>query len=80
MKRNIIYSKAHFWFGSDAVSSEKLSTYLKHEKAADVAHHVVSWASETGKGLLFYAKEADKETPTGVIQLVCTRWTVLLLV
>lgn len=69
--RNIIYSKNHFWFGSEPVTSDKLATYLKHEKATDVAHHVVSWASETGKGLLFYAKESDKSTPTGVIQLVC---------
>jgi hypothetical protein len=41
---------------------------LKSEKATDVAHHVVAWASETGKGLLFYGKETGN--PTGVIQLV----------
>jgi len=67
--KNLLYAKNHFWFGSDSVEKEKLATYLKHEKASDVAHHVVSWAAETGKGLLFYAKEADKSTPTGVIQL-----------
>ena len=73
--RNIIYSKNHFWFGNEPLSTEKLATYLKHEKASDVAHHVVSWASETGKGLLFYAKEGDKATPTGVIQLVCCQFS-----
>ncbi|KAI1811833.1 Pleckstrin homology domain-containing protein [Poronia punctata] len=67
--KNLLYAKNHFWFGTDSVEKEKLATYLKNEKATDVAHHVVSWATETGKGLLFYGKEADKSTPTGVIQL-----------
>jgi hypothetical protein len=67
--KNVFYSKNHFWFGSDSLSTEKLSTYLKHEKATDIAHHVTSWASETGKGLLFFSKESDKSTPTGAIQL-----------
>ncbi|KAI1258468.1 hypothetical protein F5Y18DRAFT_434282 [Xylariaceae sp. FL1019] len=67
--KNLLYTKTHFWFGTDAVEKEKLATYLKNEKATDVAHHVVSWAAETGNGLLFFAKESDKTTPTGVIQL-----------
>ncbi|KAI1752794.1 Pleckstrin homology domain-containing protein [Xylaria castorea] len=67
--KNLLYAKNHFWFGTDALEKEKLSTYLKNEKTSDVAHHVVSWAAETGKGLLFYAKESDKSTPVGVIQL-----------
>ncbi|RYP65977.1 hypothetical protein DL771_008024 [Monosporascus sp. 5C6A] len=67
--KNIIFSKSHFWFGSEAMSSDKLATYLKNEKATDVAHHLVSWAAETGKGLLFIAKESDKATPTGIIPL-----------
>ncbi|KAI0197677.1 hypothetical protein F4808DRAFT_438390 [Astrocystis sublimbata] len=66
--KNLLYAKNHFWFGTDAVEKEKLSAYLKNEKTTDVAHHVVSWAAETGKGLLFFAKEADKN-PAGVIQL-----------
>ncbi|KAI0015478.1 Pleckstrin homology domain-containing protein [Xylariomycetidae sp. FL0641] len=70
--KNLMYSKNYFWFGTDAMEKEKFSTYLKNEKAADVAHHVVSWATETGKGLLFYGKESDKSTPTGVIQLAET--------
>lgn len=70
-RRNLLYAKNHFWFGADALEKEKLATYLKNEKASDVAHHVVSWAAETGKGLLFYGKESDKSTATGVIQLVC---------
>ncbi|KAI0505671.1 Pleckstrin homology domain-containing protein [Xylaria bambusicola] len=67
--KNLLYAKNHFWFGSDSVEKEKLATYLKHEKASDVGHHVVSWAAETGKGLLFFGKDSDKTTPTGVIQL-----------
>ncbi|KAI1167146.1 Pleckstrin homology domain-containing protein [Nemania serpens] len=67
--KNLLYAKTHFWFGTDALEKEKLATYLKNEKAGDVAHHVVSWAAETGKGLFFYGKESDKSTPTGVIQL-----------
>ncbi|KAI0877691.1 Pleckstrin homology domain-containing protein [Hypoxylon argillaceum] len=67
--KNLLYAKNHFWFGADALEKEKLATYLKNEKASDVAHHVVSWAAETGKGLLFYGKESDKSTATGVIQL-----------
>ncbi|ORY55464.1 Pleckstrin homology domain-containing protein [Pseudomassariella vexata] len=67
--KNLIYSKQHFWFGTDAIPSEKLATYLKSEKAAETAHHVVSWAAQTGQGLLFFGKEADKTTPHGAIQL-----------
>ncbi|KAI0910389.1 Pleckstrin homology domain-containing protein [Ustulina deusta] len=67
--KNLLYAKNHFWFGADALEKEKLSTYLKNEKASDIGHHVVAWATETGKGLLFYGKESDKSTPTGVIQL-----------
>lgn len=66
-----MFSKTHFWFGSEAVPSEKLAAYLKSEKATEVGHHVASWATETGKGLLFYGKEADKTTPHGIIPLVC---------
>ncbi|KAI0454874.1 Pleckstrin homology domain-containing protein [Xylaria acuta] len=67
--KNLLYAKTHFWFGTDALEKEKLTAYLKNEKTSDVAHHVVSWAAETGKGLLFYAKESDKSNPVGVIQL-----------
>jgi hypothetical protein len=69
--RNLLYAKSFFWFGTDSMEKEKLATYLKNEKTSDVAHHVVAWAAETGKGLLFYGKDFDKNAPTGVIQLVC---------
>ncbi|OTB05599.1 hypothetical protein M426DRAFT_21632 [Hypoxylon sp. CI-4A] len=67
--KNLIYSKHHFWFGTEATPKDKLTAYLKNEKTTEVAHHVAAWATETGKGLLFYGKESDKSTPTGAIQL-----------
>ncbi|CAI0654253.1 unnamed protein product, partial [Colletotrichum noveboracense] len=64
--RNFIYSKEFFWFGSDAVESKNLSSYLKTEKSAETAHRNAAWASHTGKGLLFFG---DKTAPQGVINL-----------
>ncbi|CAK7273829.1 hypothetical protein SEPCBS119000_005858 [Sporothrix epigloea] len=66
--KSLLYTKKFFWFPKDAQSPADLATYLKSEKATDVAHHVVSWASETGKGLLFYG-EKKGEKPHGVIHL-----------
>lgn len=71
--RNFLYTKKFFWFGSESLSAKDLAAYVKSEKATDVAHHVVSWASETGKGLLLYGEKAgDKSSAHGVIQLVCS--------
>lgn len=66
-RRNFIYSKQFFWFGSDAVDSKALSHYRRSEKSADAAHHNTAWASHTGKGLLFFG---EKASPVGVINLV----------
>jgi cell division septation protein DedD len=65
--KNFIYSKKLFWFGSEPVDLKSISTF-KADKVADVAHHVTSWASETGKGLLFFG-EKDKSAPQGAIHL-----------
>ncbi|EFX05661.1 hypothetical protein CMQ_3730 [Grosmannia clavigera kw1407] len=68
--KKFLYTKKFFWFGNDALSAKDLAAYVKSEKATDVAHHVISWASETGKGLLLYGeKPGDKSTAHGVIQL-----------
>lgn len=65
------FSKKYFWFGEEPVPSANLSTFLRGEKP-EVAHPVVAWSSQTGKGLLFFVKHADqKEHPAGVINLVC---------
>jgi len=69
-RRNLIYSKTFFWFGSEPVDVKSVSSF-KADKVADVAHHVASWAAETGKGLLFYSEKGDKAAPHGAIQLVC---------
>ena len=67
---NLRFSKKFFWFSEEPVKSENLTTYVRETKA-DIAHPTAAWASQTGKGLLFYAKRAeDKATPAGIIKLV----------
>lgn len=62
--RNFIYSKKFFWFGSEAVDPKKFPGLLKD-------HHLAAWASETGKGLLFFSEKGqDKNAPTSAIALV----------
>lgn len=69
LKNAFRFAKKHFWFGEEPVDSANLREYLRGEKP-EVAHPVVAWASQTGKGLLFFVKHADqKEHPAGVINL-----------
>ena len=51
----------------------KAHSTFKADKVAEVAHHVASWASETGKGLLFFSEKSDKAAPYGAIQLVSAK-------
>lgn len=61
--KNFIYSKKFFWFGSEAVDPKKAPALLKD-------HHLAAWASETGKGLLFFSEKGqDKSAPTSAIAL-----------
>ncbi|KAK2809954.1 hypothetical protein FQN50_003368 [Emmonsiellopsis sp. PD_5] len=63
------FSKRFFWFSDDAVDVKQLTGYFQNEKLS-VAHPTAAWASQTGKGLLFFAKRAeDKATPAGIINL-----------
>ncbi|PGH32684.1 hypothetical protein GX50_04531 [[Emmonsia] crescens] len=63
------FSKRFCWFSDDAVEIKHLTTYFQNEKLS-VAHPTAAWASQTGKGLLFFAKRAeDKAAPTGIINL-----------
>ncbi|KAL1306985.1 hypothetical protein AAFC00_005617 [Neodothiora populina] len=63
------FSKKYFWLGEEPVSHEKLTTYLRGEKP-EVAHSTAAWSSQTGKGLLYFAKHADdKANPAGVLNL-----------
>jgi hypothetical protein len=46
-----------------------LSTFNSSEKSA--GHATSAWATQTGKGLLFFTKRAeDKATPAGIFNLV----------
>lgn len=68
------FAKKYFWFGEEPVPAENLGEYLRGEKP-EVAHPTVAWSSQTGKGLLFFVKHADKKDhPAGVLNLVsCSR-------
>lgn len=64
------FAKKYFWFGEEPVAAENLAEYLRGEKP-EVAHPTVAWSSQTGKGLLFFVKHADKKDhPAGVLNLV----------
>lgn len=65
--RNLIASKAFFYFGSESVEADVLAAYKRAEKHVEVAHHNIAWAAHTGKGLLFVG---DKKAPHGIINLV----------
>lgn len=68
--RSLIYSKKFFWLSDEPVQSSSLSSYVSNEKA-DVGHRNAAHASQTGKGLLFFAKRAeDKNHPAGILNLV----------
>ena len=64
------YQKHFFWLGEEPVESASLLSYTRNEKSGQ-GHHNASWATQTGKGVLFYSKrEEDKATPAGLIMLV----------
>lgn len=68
--RSIIPSKKEFWLSDDAVSPQALNSYMRGEKP-EIAHPVAAWASQTGKGLLFFNKkgETNKKSPSHVLPL-----------
>lgn len=69
--RSLRFAKRYFWFSDEAVDVKELTSYFQNEKLS-VAHPTAAWASQTGKGLLFFAKRAeDKANPTGIVNLVC---------
>lgn len=60
--------KRFFYFQDEAISEDKLKTYL-HKDTASLS--TATYASQTGKGLLMYAKgEGQREIPHGIIKLV----------
>ncbi|KAG9186958.1 hypothetical protein G6011_10066 [Alternaria panax] len=69
LKNAFRFAKKYFWFGEEPVAADNLREYLRGEKP-EIAHPVVAWSSQTGKGLLFFVKHADqKEHPAGVLNL-----------
>ncbi|KAJ5972225.1 uncharacterized protein N7479_002143 [Penicillium vulpinum] len=63
------FAKRFFYFNEEAVESKNLSVFHQNEKAA-IANPTAAWASQTGKGLLFFTKRAeDKATPAGILNL-----------
>ena len=68
--RSLRFSKNFFWFNDEAVDPQQLSTYLRGEKP-EIGHPTAAYASQTGKGLMFFAKRAeDKPQPSGILNLV----------
>lgn len=68
--RGFRFAKRFFYFNDEAVESKQLSVFRQNEKAT-VANPTAAWASQTGKGLLFFTKRAeDKATPAGIFNLV----------
>lgn len=68
--RGFRFAKRVFYFNEEAIESKQLSVFHQNEKAA-VANPIAAWASQTGKGLLFFTKRAeDKATPAGIFNLV----------
>jgi PH (Pleckstrin Homology) domain-containing protein len=56
------FVKRYFYLSDEAVEIKQLSA---------VAHPIAAWASQTGRGLLFFTKRAeDKATPVGIFNLV----------
>lgn len=68
--RSLIPSKKEFWLDDSAVLPANLDLYLRGEKP-EISHPVVAWASQTGKGLLFFNKknETDRTHPHDVLAL-----------
>lgn len=68
--KGLIFSKKYFWLSDAPLEHEQLSGYLSNEKSKDIAHPNAAHATQTGKGLLFYAKRAeDKGHPQGMFNL-----------
>lgn len=69
-KRQFTFSKKEFWLSDSPVTPQHLDLYLRGEKS-EVSHPVVAWASESGKGLLFFNKKGDTDRthPAGVLPL-----------
>lgn len=65
-----MFSKKFVWFSEEPLEHKHLATYLGNEKS-EVGHRNAAHATQTGNGLLLYAKRAeDKGHPAGILNLV----------
>ncbi|KAK6395275.1 hypothetical protein LTR65_000745 [Meristemomyces frigidus] len=58
--KSLVPSKKEFWLSDAPVTPQHMDLYMRGEKP-EVSHAVVAWASETGKGLLFFNKKGETE-------------------
>ena len=73
--------KKYFWFSEAPLGDSNLTAYISNEKSKDIAHANASHATQTGKGLLFYAKRAeDKDHPQGILNLVSSLHSTIFMV
>ena len=73
LNRSFIFQKKYFWFGAEPVEHKSLGSYLRGEKAQELANKNAAWSSYTGKGLLYFSKKpSEKAAPAGIINLVCS--------
>ncbi|KAE8144155.1 Pleckstrin homology domain-containing protein [Aspergillus avenaceus] len=67
--KGLRFSKRFFYLSEDAVEAKQLASFHQNEKPV-IANPIAAWASQTGKGLLFYTKRAeDKSSPVGIFNL-----------
>lgn len=68
--RSLVPSKKEFWLSDSPVTPQHMHMYMRGEKP-ETSNAVVAWASQTGKGLLFFNKkgDTDRKHPASVLPL-----------
>jgi hypothetical protein len=68
--RTIVPSKREFWLSDAPLTPQHLDLYMRGEKP-ETSHAVAAWATQTGKGLLFFNKkgETNRQRPHSVLPL-----------
>lgn len=68
--RSLVPSKKEFWLSDAPVTPQHMDLFMRGEKP-EISNPIVAWASETGKGLLFFNKkgETERTRPHSVLPL-----------
>ncbi|EMD01071.1 hypothetical protein BAUCODRAFT_194417 [Baudoinia panamericana UAMH 10762] len=68
--KSLVPTKKEFWLSDLPVTPQHMDLFMRGEKP-EVSNAIVAWASQTGKGLLFFNKkgESDRKRPQSVIPL-----------